>query len=270
MRKTILFLFFTLILISQVHAQEKDSLIQLYPGMGDTLDMIDREVFGLYKDVKGFQSARMFVREKKYFISDIKYLKDGLPGDTVLIEDISRFSEMRFQLNKFKLENDKKFESPLDASIFTTSGSRYNGRLDMFSKRYFFLSVDLNQAESSSSPYKYKTSVLLVDSLLIPEKQDVGKYILYGTAGGFVLGFFAGYATFDDDWALPKESKWLITGAIGAGVGFLLGWLIGESLPPNILTITFNSPNDILKLKEHSAYYYQKNPSFEEQYIGIE
>ena len=161
------------------------------------------------------------------------------------------------------MKNDNRLESPLETTIFTATGSQYNGKLDMFSKKYLFLSEDVNQ------PYKYKTSVLQVDSLLIPEKQNVGKYILYGAAGGFVLGFFAGYATFDDDWALPKESKWLITGAIGAGVGFLLGWLIGESLPPDILTVTFNSPNDILKLKEHSAYYYQRNTSIEEQYIEV-
>ena len=69
---------------------------------------------------------------------------------------------------------------------------------------------------------------------------------------------------------IKKETKWLISGAIGAGIGLLLGWLIGESIPPDIITINFNSPYDITKLKDHTAYYFGYGEILGEKYVVVE
>ena len=53
--------------------QNRDSLIQLYPGMGDKLDFIDREIFGLYPDVEGFEYAQLYSRDKNFFVSKITF-----------------------------------------------------------------------------------------------------------------------------------------------------------------------------------------------------
>ncbi len=268
--KALIYLLALLMLFAIIlNAQEKDSLIQLYPGMDDTLDFIDREIFRLYTDIDGFQDAQLFVRNDKNFVSKINYKDEGLLKRKILVESISAFHDLKNRMSQFKIENDHKYELPLPTSVFTRSGSQFDGRLKMFSKIYLYVNSDTEYGENERSPIKFKVAFSKIDSLSIPVKQSTGKYLLYGVGGGTILGFIIGYATFDDDWGLPKESKWLISGAIGAGIGFLFGWLIGESLPPNILTITFNYPTDILKLKEYSAYYYQKNRSIEEQYVEM-
>lgn len=270
MKKILMGLFVFIISIIQIHSQEKDSLIQLYPGMGDTIDVIDREIFELYKDIDEYKYSQLFLRDEKYLISKITCSNNGILSDTVLVDDISKFSELNYNLSRFKLENDKKFKSSLDASIFTKTGNTYDGKLEMFSKKYLYLNSDFNYYTGSSSPFKFKTPVSRVDSLMIAVKPSVLPYVGYGALGGFGIGLIAGIVTFDDDWGASKELKWLLSGAIGTGIGLLLGWLIGESITPDIITIKFNSPYDITKLSDHTAYYYNYDKSMEEKYVEFE
>jgi len=258
------------ILTSLIFPQEKDSLIQLYYGMGDTIDVIDREIFEFYEDIDGYKYAQLFLRDRKYLISKITYSNNGIINDTVLVESMSKLYKFKKNMSRFKIENESKFESPVDASVFTNAGNNYDGKLEMFSKKYLYLNSDLNYVSGNSSPFNFKIPITRLDSLMVPVKQSVGPYLIYGSAGGYILGFIVGLATFDDDWGLKKELKWFISGAIGAGVGLLLGWLIGESIPPDILTIKFNSPYDVAKLRDHTAYYYRYDKALGEKYIEIE
>jgi len=49
-----------------------------------------------------------------------------------------------------------------------------------------------------------------------------------------------------------------------------VGWIIGETVPPDIINIQFNMPYDITKLRNHSAYYFRYEDSLEQRYIEIE
>jgi len=269
--KNIIYILISLVLLtSSLFPQKKDSLIQLYYGMGDTIDVIDREIFDLYQDIDEYKYAQLFIRDKKNLVSKITYLNSDILSDTVLIDDISKYSELNYNLNRFNIENDQKFESPLDASVFTKTGNTYDGKLEMFSKKYLYLNSDFNYSTGSTSPFKFKASVSNVDSLMLPLKPSVLTYVGYGALGGLGIGLVAGIATFKDDMGASKEVKWLATSAIGAGIGLLLGWLIGESIPPDIITIKFNSPYDVSKLRDHTAYYYGYDKSMEEKYVKFE
>ena len=255
---------------SVILSQERDSLIQLYSGIGDTIDYIDKEIFGLYLNIDGYKYAQLFSRDKKYLVSKISYIKNERLSDTILVESLSRFYNMRFQLSQFIIDNDNKFESPPNASIFTDSDNIYNGKLEMFSKHFLFLNSDDDYLTGSSSPFRYKTPIAKVDSLTISFKRDVFPYVGYGALCGFALGIIGGIATFNDDMGADKEVKWVVTGGIGALVGGLLGWLIGESLPLDYINIKINSPNDVAKLKDYSAYYFQHDESVEKNYVELE
>ncbi|MBE0571504.1 MAG: hypothetical protein IH618_08170 [Ignavibacteriaceae bacterium] len=260
----------TMIMLSDsVQSQERDSLIQLYPGMGDTLDLFDREIFNLYQDVDEYKYAQLFSRDGEFLVSKITYLDDGILRDTLTIEDYHQLYFLRQNVSKIIMENDKKLNSPLDASVFTNTGAQYDGRFEMFSKKYLYLNSDFNYLTGNSSGLDFKTSFSHVDSIQIAIEPNVGPYVGYGALGGFALGFIAGIATFNDDWALQKETKWTIFGAFGAVTGFLLGWLIGESVPPDLVNIRFNTPNDVVKLKDYSAYYFQYNKTLEEGYLEL-
>jgi hypothetical protein len=238
--------------------------------MGDTLDYIDREIFELYRDFDDYKYAQLFNRDDEFLVSKITYLYDGILRDTIKIEDYHQLYFLRQTLSKFISENDKKLDSPLDATLFTKSRNSYDGKLQLFSKKYLYLNSDFNYLTGNSSVFDYKTPLSKVDSVQIAIKPNVGPYSGYGALGGFALGFIVGIATFNDDWGAKKEVKWLVTGAIGAGAGFLIGWLIGESMPPDFVNIRFNTPYDVTKLKDYSAYYFQYNEALENQYKEIE
>ncbi len=98
---------------------------------------------------------------------------------------------------------------------------KYDGKFEMFSKKYLYLNSDFNYLTANSSGFDYKTPFSHVDSIQIALKSNDGPYAGYGALGGFALGLIAGIATFNDDWGANKEVKWLVTGGIGAIVGRL-------------------------------------------------
>ena len=73
----------------------------------------------------------------------------------------------------------------------------------------------------------------------------------------------------DELGRLRNLHRW-ITSLTGAGIGALLGWLIGESMPPDFINIRFNTPYDVTKLKDYSAYYFQYDKFLEEKYVELE
>ena len=263
---------FILITLSvNTQPQNRDSLIKLYPGMVDTLDLIDREIFEIYPDIEGFEFAQLYSRDKKFFVSKITFSTHYKSKDKVLIEDISVFKDLQMRLYQIILNNEKSFRSPLNASVYLNTGNNYDGKLEMFSKHYLYMNSDQNYLSADSSQLRFKTPFISVDSLKIQGlKPNLGPYLGYGALGGSILGFVIGYATFDDDWGLPKESKWLISAGIGAGIGFFLGWIIGEVVSPGIITLKINTPNDILKIKQYAPYYFNYRKSLEESYVELE
>ncbi len=55
MKMSMIIIFIFLFSSIKVDAQQQDSVIQLYNGMGDTLDFIDREMFELYPECRWIQ-----------------------------------------------------------------------------------------------------------------------------------------------------------------------------------------------------------------------
>ena len=270
MKKIFYMLFTVTLFLTLAYPQEKDSLIRLYPGMGDTLHFIDREIFGLYPDIDGFEYAQLFSRDRKYLISKVSFSSYDRFVDTVIVENISRLFELHSQLLQFEIDNDKKFESPPDATVFTNSGNNFDGRLEIFSKKFLYLQSDLNYFTNSSSPFRFKTPITKVDSLSITVKKNMFPYVGGGALVGFLGGFIIGTATAKTDWPFKKEVTWFITGGIGLATGALIGWLIGESLPPDFVNIRFNTPYDITKLKDYSAFYFHYNKAIEDNYVELD
>ena len=48
--------------ISSAYSQQKDSLIQLYPGLGDTLELFNRDYFELFQNIDGFEYATFYIK----------------------------------------------------------------------------------------------------------------------------------------------------------------------------------------------------------------
>ncbi len=63
------FLSVGVLIIAQVNSfsQEQDSLIQLYPGIGDTLNIFDRNYFKFYPQFDGFEFAVYYTEIMNFF-----------------------------------------------------------------------------------------------------------------------------------------------------------------------------------------------------------
>ena len=68
-----------------LRSQQRDSLIQLYSGIGDTIDFIDREIFDLYPDIEGYKYAQLFNRDDEFLVSKIVYSNNTIRNDTTLV-----------------------------------------------------------------------------------------------------------------------------------------------------------------------------------------
>ena len=274
MAKYFICLLYTIIILSiDVQSQQRDSLIQLYAGMGDTLDFIDREIFELYRDFDDYKYAQLFLRDNKFFISKI-YSQYGKVRDKVLVEDISKFKDLQMKLYQIILDNEKKFQSPLNASVFITDGHNYNGKLEMFSKKFLYFNSEIDYLTGNSSPFKFKTPLQKIDSLRIQAKKpNLLPYVGYGALGGAAIGVVIGvYWANNYENLYEGHDKYLIgiSGLVGAGIGAFVGYIINTAVPKDFISIKINSTKDLINLKDYAPYYFNYRKSLEESYMELE
>ena len=120
-------------------AQERDSLIQLYSGMEDTICYVDRAYFGLYNQIEGYEYAMVFIRNNEELISRVTFSENGILKDTVLINDLSILENTRSKIEQIEKEYDKKIELLHDVKVTTNDDKTYEGVLDGFSKNHLYL-----------------------------------------------------------------------------------------------------------------------------------
>ena len=105
MRKLISTLLLTgVVLITQIHsfAQTHDSLIQLYPGIGDTIFSFDREYFELFQTIDGFEYAVFYIRRDESLVSKVSYTSDGILKDTIFKQPLSALDNARKSIDKIE------------------------------------------------------------------------------------------------------------------------------------------------------------------------
>jgi hypothetical protein len=113
-----------------------------------------------------------------------------------------------------------------------------------------------------------------VDSLKIQGlKPNIIPYIGYGALGGAAIGAVIGvYWANNYENLYEDHDKYLIgiSSLVGAVIGVFVGYIINTTAPMEFITIRFNSPNDILKLKGYTPYYFNYRRSLEESYMELE
>ena len=267
MKKIIYMLLTFVLFISSAYSQEKDSLIQLYPGLGDTLYLFDRDYFDLFQNIDGFEYATFYIRNDKYLISKVAFTNNEILYDTTAIQNIGVLQSERSKIEQSLLENDKQDYSPREVIISTKNGKTYSGKLDMFSKDNLYLSStqDLQSGEDAKAKLSIRVSKL--DSIIFIGESDV----LYSTAMGTLAG-----ATFGGVLALAASGDelmqgiFLIAGAFFALIGGASGLLIGLSNSEDDIVIRIDNQIDLLKLKNYAKYYFRNDKTLEEKYVELE
>lgn len=259
-------------------AQERDSLIQLYPGMEDTISYIDRTYFGIYNQIEGFEYATVFIRNNEELISSVTFSENGILKDTVLINDLSVLENTRSKIKQIVIEYDEKIETLHDVRITTNESKIYEGVLEGFSKNHLYLISEKNFLTNQDSEFRYKIPVSDVGEVRVKGESNYLSPVLWGAGIGFAAGLLAPIglgAMFQD--AIDENSDpsvgfsgetvghAFIFAVIGAAVGIVIGWLSAE----DDVTIVFRSDRSVLRLKDYAKYNFRNQKTIDDNYYEI-
>jgi small nuclear ribonucleoprotein (snRNP)-like protein len=261
-----LFLLIFILLVNSL-AQERDSLIQLYHGLGDTLDRFDRDYFGLLQNIDGFEYATFYIRNDKYLISKIAFTYYGILRDTTAIQNIGVLHSERLKIEQSLLENDKQDDTPREVIILTKNGKTYSGKLDMFSKDNLYLSSTKNLHTEASSKLNLLISVTKLEKITFESESNVLASVGWGALVGAALGGTMALASGDDELA---QGLFLIAGAVFAVVGAGIGYFIGMSDSEDDVVIRIKNQIDLLKLKGYANYRLKYEKPYPQQYVEVE
>jgi hypothetical protein len=271
--KNLIYILLTFFLfIFSTYSQQKDSLIQLYPGLGDTINLFDREYFNLYKNIEGFQKASLYVRDNSKLISRLRLDISGDLVDTIFIQPISMLEKVQTDINKIISENEKRTEIKANTLLTLEDDRSINGKLNMFSKvNLYFISENdvINEFQST----KFKIPVSKVDKINILGESKTWSYAGWGALIGLAVGGIIYFSTKDD---ITTNS------GIGGGgfkgieiisvpiLGGLIGLITGSISSTDDVIYKINSEYDLLRLKNYAKYYFGYDEVIEEEYISLE
>ena len=246
------FLFFLVLpCLNSVLAQKQDSLIELYPGLGIEIERLDKEYYGIFKEYDDFEMAVFYIRDDKYFVSKIKFFRQSSLYDAVLVKPISGLDSIRSVIDAVEtreLVPDVKTE----VAVVTSTGDRYEGRLEMFSKRYLYLYSDKSISTGTTSHLRIKIPVSFVEAVILPGESNVLTGMGWGGLAGLLIGLVISTSVEQNNFWI-YDAKMMVAGffaLLGAGIGALIG--LGASSGDQVIDIA--STDDLIKLKDLAKY----------------
>lgn len=267
------FLSIGVLIIAQVNSfsQEQDSLIQLYPGIGDTLNIFNRNYFNFWPQIDGFEFAVYYTRDNEFLVSKVTYTENGIRADKTFVQPLSTLITIRSRMERLDIENHKKVESPCEAIITVKNGKEYKGVLEMFSKDYLYLIAEDNGVHSNINS-RYKIKLVDVDSIIILDESNILSTMGWGALIGFALGGVLGLASGGISSGIvqfsPLEAAAFLGGFFGL-IGGIVGLIGGLAESTDDEFIQYNSNEDLIRLKNYVKYYFIYDEVIENRYVEI-
>jgi len=272
--KSIIYILISLtILASTSFPQEKDSLIQLYPGLGDTLELLDREFFNLYSNIEGFQEASLYIRDNNKLISRLKLKISNEIIDTTFIQPLAILEKVRLDIAKLENENSKKLGIKADAIVGLKDEKLIKGRLIMFSKSNLYLISENEDENKILQSDALKIQLSNVNQINVLGQNNTWSYAGWGVLIGFAVGGIAYLSSKEDNSTSPGIGGFGLRGLelISTPIlGGLVGLLIGSGSSSDDEIIQIESQSDVMKLKDYAKYYFRYDEALEEKYVEIE
>lgn len=270
MKKINYLLLITVLFCAYSYSQEKDSLIQLYPGLGDTVDLFDRNYFELFQDIDGFEKAVFYIRNNDQLVSEVSFISKNTLRDTILIRPISELIIIRDRIGLLELQSDKRMNWPEEFIILTEDGNEYEADLLMFSKDFLYFESDNNYLTNSYGDVKFKLPISNVKKLTI-SGSNVSGSLAWGAGAGLAIGLIS-TAAISGEQSNVVSSGDVAAVSLGAFVlvGSLIGLIIGLASSSDDEIIYLNFPDDVLQLKKYAKYYLRNDESEEDQYVEID
>jgi hypothetical protein len=232
-------------------AQFNDKPIRLSPEIGDTIDLSERNYYGLFPGIKDFQFAMMCLSNDTIALTKITYhTTEGILADTIITnsaDHIGNFKASIRQMNADRLEN---YESGTILTVTKLGANKFSGKLLAVQDSSIIICSD-----SISSPNAFiflKTYVRLnteeVESVFF--EFDNKPAVIWGAFIGSIIGLAVGVVVGSnqtDSYIDPSFGLAFVGTALGASAGAGVGYL----LSPVDQNIEINSNADLELLKEY-------------------
>ena len=265
---TILFLLVVLFPFKSISfAQQRDSLIQIYPTLGDTIYRVEKEFYGLFTSFPGFEQATYYIRDNKYLVSRITYINaKGVEKDTTLVQPLNLLGNIRAHIHTVYESRKDAVNSGKLVIITTVDEKTLTAKLVTIDNNTMILYAPaLNPSES-----EYETNIDLITlpknqikSVFIPGESNIGTSALWGGVAGVIFGAALGYLSGDD----PPGTFFRMTAGqkasyLGIGLGLFgaaTGLIVGLISSTDDQLIEIKSDADYNKLKYEFKNLYRVN-----------
>jgi hypothetical protein len=259
MKKYIISVLIIIIIILPNFSAAQYKLLNLSPEIRDTIDLIERNYYNLYQDIKEFQYAMIYFCDDSVTISKIYFLNEnGVLVDTIISHtpnyERNLIACIR-QINSDRLEN---FESGSKITVTKIDGKVFVGKLLAVGDSSFIICPDTISEASTLSLLKNYMKLNTNEINIVFIENDFSNRIRpetdYGALLGLIPGIIIGVNSVDEGFfSMPESEVKVWAGIAGAGCGALIGGLIGMVvgliISPADETIHLNSASDIEQLK---------------------
>lgn len=277
MTAKLIIIFFSFTLLSK--AQNADSLIQIYPAIGDTLSLFERNYFGLYAEIKDFDYAVIYLSEKDSLISKFYSSNNDTVNMQIRIQDLSSLDSLRKIIQSIDIINSELFKYQPDILLSTKDGNVIEAQIEMFDENYLYIIASYITAEHTGMN-RYRIPVTHVTELTLEGSSNVLAGMCIGGTIGLVIGALVssniksnakkGPDSFDNCAADMDASFNAAAAFVAIALGaFLVGAFIGAGTSSDDQVIYFDSNMDVLKLRGHCAYILNKDILKDRKYHDI-
>jgi len=260
-----------------VFSQQVDSLIQIYPGVGDTLSLFDRTYFGLFPEIKEFNYAIFYIRNDETLVTKISSSPNDSTKETIRLQNLSSLDSLSTIIREVSSFNYQLRNQIQDITLETQGGNWIQGQLEMFDSEYIYI-YSSNVTADHIGRMSYRIPVSEINQLTIEGSSNLVLGMCVGGGAGGLIGALAYSAirkdnednSFKNCIANANNAANATAALVGITLGgFLIGTLVGASSSSDDNVIFFDTDLDVLKLKVHTFYVLNKDILKEQKYYDI-
>jgi hypothetical protein len=247
-----------------IKSQEQDSLIEIYPGIGYSMDLDEMNETGLLnlKRFSTFVDAKYFIRDDSLLIVKVAYLDESSKTkDSVLLFNKSIVGNIRASIHQIKLDKAQNPDQYQQVTVMTNNGDHYYCVIEYADQNTLtILNKEFDYTSSALSETKRITLLKAeINKVMINGESYVMNGLLIGTLTGFLTGAIIGYADGDDppsQWLfhMTAGEKAIFSGIALGAIGMVAGLIVGLTATTYDEEIIVNEEYDLTELNEYAIY----------------
>ena len=232
------------------YSQYKDVPFTLTPLIGDTLDITERNYYGLYQDFNGFQRAVYFIsKDGLRALTSISYLREGEIVDTLIERDASHIGNLRAFIRRVDVERMDNWKDAREITLTDVNENKYSGSfVDLEKNRLYMATSGLSDYSQVIKNYRIFNKEEIKSIFIAGKKRKMLSKAGLGVLIGAGIGALLGYGGGDDERGFLKATAGEKAAAFGiffGVVGGVIGLISSLSVSPSDdEMITINTDED--------------------------